>query len=170
MNYTNGTRCNNQLHRSTTVLLHCSAPRSLPPHTPLPPVDILAEYSPSYIAAAHEPARCVYEMHWFTPLVCSAYRRVEDELKRRRPSSDRERREQLEREMEDEEDRGEQEKQPTSVTDTASVVVRGHLECIAAMSVTDASLDSYHSLCAAYLPSTQQTQQLSGSSLDAKIT
>ena len=178
LNYTDGTRCSNQLHRSTTLLLHCSAPQSIAQSAaPLPPVDALAEYSPSYISRVDEPATCVYVVHWHTPLVCSAYRKVADELSWRerqlssQPTlqstnkrSHTERREQLEREMDEEEQGvggdGKQagERPQPSLVDSSSAVVRGYLDCIATMSAPSAAADSYRSVCAAHMSSYQSAQ------------
>ena len=172
MNYTDGSRCSDQLQRSTTVMLHCSAPRSVVQSTaPLPPIDTLAEYSPSYISNVDEPTTCVYVLHWYTPLVCSAYRRVTDELSWRNrnsnsqttltPSQRRsqtERREQLERELEEEagEDEMQNEDRQVAVSDANSDVLREYLNCIAAMSEPTAVAGSYRSPCAAYLPSSSR--------------
>ena len=150
MNHSNGASCGGELSRSTTVALHCSAPRSVAQSTaPLPPIDDLAEYSPSYIAAVHEPSTCVYVLHWHTPLVCSAYRAAVDD-------SDAERTEQpVQQELEQQQE----EKGQTSLATRDSVEVRGYLDCIAAMSDLDARDESYQSKCAAYESSSQLQQQ-----------
>ena len=161
MNYTDGTRCSDRLHRSTTLLLHCSAPRSVAHSAaPVPAIDTLAEYSPSYIAQVDEPAACVYVMHWHTPLVCSAYRQAAHETERQLDSSDASgpagtrsqhaHSGQLMRELSEE--WAEEEVPGPRLESASSAEVRGRLDCIAAMSAPGASIESYPAACAAYLP------------------
>ena len=167
MNFTDGTRCSDRLHRSTTLLLHCSAPRSVAHSAaPMPAIDTLAEYSPSYIAQIDEPAACVYFMHWHTPLVCSAYQQAAQELERRRDSSsalssastrsDAEHSVQLMRQL-SEEMAVEDGLGKPRLQSANGAEARGRLDCIAAMSAPDASVDSYRAACAAYMPSDAET-------------
>ena len=168
MNYTDGASCNEQLNRSTTVMLHCSAPRSIAQSTaPLPPIDTLAEYSPSYIAAVDEPSTCTYRMHWYTPLVCSVYRIAAEERssgaqqQQSSPAPEAvdkqerhelvERRSLLARELEFEDEVGGAKE--VSLAAQSSAEVRGYLDCIAAMTASSGTADSCRAACAAYLPS-----------------